>query len=284
MIYQESRHQRRIVGRLDRGDPCIDRLEEFCDEHDIRAGEVRAVGRLSTVELVRFDTEEGEYDEIFTGEGTFDLLQLNGNVSTVGDRPVVRLQALLAADGPAGPQLLAGQLRSGEVFEFEFVIDVYGDLAIDRHRDDETGMLTIQSIRRTESDEPEDEEAPSMEGQSMSWDEAADGADVGDEPSETVRESDDSSPNDEPDEDGAEPDESETTSSFEGLEEPLVDAGDIIDHPKLGRCRVIKIEDGEYVHIRIPQGRIRKLSLNVLELTHTGEEKGRDIFEAEVNP
>jgi len=283
MIYQETTQIRRIVGRIDDGEECIEKLTEFCDEHDVRAATVRAVGRLSAIELVRFDSEEGDYEEIYEGEGVFDLLQLTGNVALLGDEIVIRLQALLSTDGPVAPQLLAGQLRAATAIEFEFVAEVYEDLELERGLDPDSGLLELESIRRRDSPEgPPQGDAAELEGQAMSWDDAAESADDG---TEADAEEEDS----EPRERDAEPehnDETESSDPYEGvdLDTPALESGDIVDHPKLGRCRVLKIEDGTYAHIRLPQGKIRKLSLNVVEISYSGEEDGHNVFEAQVSP
>lgn len=293
MIYQETTQVRRIVGKLEHGEKCVERLTSFFEEHGVRAAELRAVGRLSEVEVVRFDADRGDYEEIYAGEGAFDLLQLSGNVSTLGDEIVVRLHGLLAADGPVGPQLIAGQLQSATAAEFEFVAEMYEDLELERQIDRETGMLQLQSIQRRDTAGDASTDGPAMEGQSMSWDDAAESTEEAEPPeaapearsttdservvSESAEESEvEQAPDDEEDDE---------SSPYEGvdLEAPELASGDIIDHPKLGRCRVIKIEEDKYAHIRLPQGKIRKLSLNVVEITYSGEEDGHNLFEAQVN-
>ena len=62
-----------------------------------------------------------------------------------------------------------------------------------------------------------------------------------------------------------------------------MEPGDILEHPKLGRCRVMKVEDGEYAHVRLPRGKIRKLSLEIVEVELEGEEDGRNVFKAIIN-
>lgn len=62
-------------------------------------------------------------------------------------------------------------------------------------------------------------------------------------------------------------------------ERPLMKSGDYLDHPKLGRCRVMKVEDDEeYAHVRLPRGKIRKLVLEIFEIQYKGKEDGRDVF------
>ena len=62
-------------------------------------------------------------------------------------------------------------------------------------------------------------------------------------------------------------------------DEVAMSPGDILDHPKLGRCRVIKVEDDDYAHIRLPRGKIRKLALEICEIVYKNEEEdGRKVF------
>lgn len=46
--------------------------------------------------------------------------------------------------------------------------------------------------------------------------------------------------------------------------------GDVIEHPKFGRCSVERLEgDGEFAHVRLRNARLVRLSLEVLKLTLT---------------
>jgi predicted DNA-binding protein with PD1-like motif len=275
MIFQESSQVRTIVGRLETGEECIEELTAFCQEHDIEAGEVRAVGRFDQVEVVSFDSESGGYKPVYEGEGKFDVLNLVGNIATVGDEVIVRLQAVLAAQGPLGSQVMTGELRSGRAVEFEFVLEAFEDLKIERRMNTQSGLPTIASIQRLETPEPADgstEEANEadqanepMKGKGMSWDDVESASD------ETAESQEDT---------GAE--ESEDPYGDMDLDSPMLEAGDILDHPKLGRCRVMRVEDDKYAHIRMRRGKIRKLSLDVVEVKFEGEENGRNIFKAQV--
>jgi hypothetical protein len=66
------------------------------------------------------------------------------------------------------------------------------------------------------------------------------------------------------------------------LDAPMLEAGDILKHPKLGDCRVMKVEEDEYAHIRLPRGKIRKLSLEVVDPKFVEEDDGRNVFEAQI--
>jgi hypothetical protein len=45
----------------------------------------------------------------------------------------------------------------------------------------------------------------------------------------------------------------------------------------------MKVEEGEYAHVRLPRGKIRKLSLEIVDVTLEGEEDGRKVFKANIN-
>jgi predicted DNA-binding protein with PD1-like motif len=272
MIFQESSQVRTIVGRLETGEECIEELTAFCQEHDIEAGEVRAVGRFDKVEVVSFDSESGDYQPVYEGEGEFDVLNLVGNIATVGDEVIVRLQAVLAAQGPLGSQVMTGELRSGRAVEFEFVLEAFEDLKIERRMNTQSGLPTIASIQRLETPEPADDASDEadqanepMKGKGMSWDDVEAASDETPEPQEDT-----------------DAEESEDPYGDMDLDSPMLEAGDILDHPKLGRCRVMRVEDDKYAHIRMRRGKIRKLSLDVVEVKFEGEENGRNIFKAQV--
>ncbi len=280
MIYQESRRVRHLVGRLERGDRLVDELTDYCHEHTIGAAEIRGIGRLESLELVRFDAEADDYVPVFDGEGEFDLLNLSGNIARLGEEPVARLQTVISASGPVAPQLLCGQLRSARVVEFEFVMEIFEDLEFDRRLDPESGLLELQAIKRLESGEAsggEQREGGGMGGQSMSWEDAAEAAQGaegtrgGGEATEETGGGDDE-----------ESDSPESIYEEMDLDEPVLEAGDVLEHPKLGRCRVIKVEEGQYAHIRLPRGKIRKLSLSVVDIEFREQENGRNVFEAQV--
>jgi hypothetical protein len=293
VLFQESTRVRRIVGRLEDGEEIVEALTKLCREHDVEAAEIRAIGDLSEVELARFDADEKKYVTDFAGAGNFQIVSLNGNVSMLGDEPALRLETLMTVKGPAGPQVLSGQLRSGTARSCEFVLEIYEDLAMERRLDADSGMLSLKTIRRTqekaaapaaaatvkESPEPapesskpapEPEQKP-IEGKGMSW---KDAVAESEEPSKAAPSS------------KKKKGEAKSASDIYGdlsFDDDLMEPGDILDHPKLGRCRVMKVEDGEYAHVRLPRGKIRKLSLEIVDVELEGEEDGRKIFKAIIN-
>jgi predicted DNA-binding protein with PD1-like motif len=282
VIFQETTRTRRLVGRIEQGEDLVEALTELCRDHDVHAGQIQAIGSLSHAEVARFSPSASTYETIFDAEGDFELISLSGNVSQLGDQIVLRLEVLLSAMGPAGPQVLSGQLRSAKTISCEFVLEVFEDLAVERRLDPDTGRLTVKAIRRTqEPAKPEDtpsaekpEQAKPIAGKGMSWKDAVgESQDVAGGSAERASAA------------GAGADKERSAEDIYAgvnLEEPLMEAGDILEHPKLGNCRVMKIEEGEFAHVRLPRGRIRKLSLDIVDVEFDRQEDGRRVFKARV--
>ncbi len=68
----------------------------------------------------------------------------------------------------------------------------------------------------------------------------------------------------------------------EGPAEALhVQPGDLIDHPKFGRCAVERVDsDMEFVTARLRNQRLIRLSLEVLTLIPAGQAEGKNLFRA----
>jgi predicted DNA-binding protein with PD1-like motif len=309
MMYEESHQTRRIVGAIDQGQDLVVALTRVCSERDVRGAEIRAVGTLSDVELARFDAGTKEWRTIASGEGPFEIVSISGNVSRMGDQTVVRADALLAVQAPGGQQLVFGQIRRAQVVDCEFVVDAFDDLEIARKLDPASQMLTLSSIARTagapaptpEATTPAKPSSPTTEspapaaaepakarepeqpskpagssassgsgGSGASWADAAKASDNVREPKERANRS-------APRKKEA-PGVEEIYGDYD-FNEPILGAGDILDHPKLGRCRVIKVEDDEYAHIRMSRGQIRKLALSIVDIEYSGEDDdGRNVF------
>jgi hypothetical protein len=72
----------------------------------------------------------------------------------------------------------------------------------------------------------------------------------------------------------------------EELEDDVeLEAGDIIEHPKFGRCVVERLEGAEeYVHVRLRNRNVVRLSLDIVTLELIGAEAGQQVFRARIEP
>lgn len=301
-MFRVSRQTDRIVGTLEPGQDFVEGLIDICKKEGMAAGEIRAVGHFDSMELVYFNGKTQKYETLIDADGSFDLVSLTGNVSRLGDEIVLRLDAIVNVLAPLGPQMVGGQLRRARVATAEFVISVFRDLRMERRLDAQSGRLLLDKVDRivtqSEPAAPTQERAPlsaqkespkaaapksssseiasstsAAEGPSMSWGEAiAEAEDA--EKARAARRGGRAMPK--------RPERDKDPFDAFDEDEPWIAAGDYLDHAKLGRCKVMKVEDDQYVHVRLPRGRIRKLAMTVLDIRFFGEEEGRRIFEARV--
>ncbi len=286
MKFRISNRSEKLVGRLDAGDDLVDALTKACEDHGVRAGEVRAVGHFDAVELVHFNQKSQSYQPLIEGEGSFELVSLNGNISTLGGAVALRLDAVFNVVGPLGPQMVGGQLRKARAIDGEFVIESYLDLEMERRLDGETGRLVLDEIRRRPGAPTPESSAPARSGEaveeddeepSISWDQAiAEAEQVEQSRRSARRPSAKTTP--------LRPSAKSKDDPYGDLDldAPLMSAGDLLDHPKLGRCRVIDVEDDQFARIRLPRGRIRKLALEIIDVEYQGKEEGKNLFIARV--
>lgn len=286
MIHQTSYRARRIVGQLSPGEDIVGALTQLCQEESIEAGELHVMGALRSAELARFDPERKDYHVAHTCEAA-EIVRLDGTVATIGGQVVLRLSALLTAAGPFGDQFIAGQVRDATAEACEFILEAFEDMRMVRGKDAKTGRTILSAIDHVRIATPapaaaspaapaaaSDAQAPESEPAKMSWGEAIRASEeVSSRPTPSKPQT---SIFDEPEED---PEEIYANVSDGPIEEmPEMKPGDVLDHPKLGRCRIMKVEDEEYAHIRLPRGKISKLVLEIFEIEYKGTDHGRNVF------
>ena len=105
--------------RLDKGEEVISSILNFVANEKIPSGVISGIGALTEVTLGYFDRKEKKYlRQIFND--TYELLSLNGNISYIGDGPIIHAHCVL---GKADYQLIGGHLFSG-------IIAVTGEIYI----------------------------------------------------------------------------------------------------------------------------------------------------------
>ena len=63
------------------------------------------------------------------------------------------------------------------------------------------------------------------------------------------------------------------------LEEPLIEAGELVDHRQFGLCLVERVNDDGGLMIKLPNGRRRLIRLDVLEVQEPTEDaEGRLVY------
>ncbi len=139
MNYASSRSLRRYVGRLSKGERLVESIERLCRREQIRAGSITAIGVLRQVQLQTY-TPEGGYKTTLEATGNFELITLNGNVSTLGDQVILNCSALVATVEHGQSLTFGGRLFEAEAVTLEFAIDAWDDLVLERRLDARTGL------------------------------------------------------------------------------------------------------------------------------------------------
>jgi uncharacterized protein len=262
VIVAESRRVRRLVGRLDKGSDVLDGLAEVCRSYQVRAAEVRAIGSLEQVVLCEYDQRARQYRPGRRFDAQFEIVNLTGNISEKDGKLFVHAKTSLSRERDNGIELVGGQLQAGRVFAVEFVIDVFEDLILRRAPDAQTGLSLWReaiSLGEPAAAAPVEKEAPHVPFDAparTSWDDVVAASD-------------------------ARPVQPERIEEPLPQEEVRVTAGDLIDHPKFGRCIVERVEgDYEFVSARLRNQRLIRLSLDVLTLVPAGEDGGKRLFRA----
>jgi predicted DNA-binding protein with PD1-like motif len=264
VIVGESSRGRRLVGRIDRGADLAGALLDLASSRAVRAAEVRATGALEELELRWFDQRA----RAWRPRKLFDpvqLVQLQGTIAEREGRPILDAQVLVStapSDRDSGVVLHGGQLVRARVYSVEFVVDAFDDLTLRRAADRSLGLDVLRlaaPIGAAEAPEaPEEAPAPiaPAEAEPPSWADVARASAGGAAEAEPV----------------------------EDLTEDPVGAGDVIEHPRFGRCVVERIEgDAEFAQVRMRNQRLIRLSLDVLTLVRDGAEPdGARRFRAEV--
>jgi predicted DNA-binding protein with PD1-like motif len=281
MIVTESRSGRRIVGRLDRGASLHDALLDVCQKRQVRTAELRAVGSFESVEVAEYDQARKLWKPSRTFAGGVEILNLSGNVSEKGGQLVLHAHAALMRERDNGVEVLGGHVVAARVFALEFVLDAFDDVLLRRGLDAATGLPlwteALSADALAPAPAPAPVPVPTPPPKPTTW------ADVirASEPKPEARGSRPvAAPEPEPEvEPEPEAEASPEPESAEGLE-----PGDVLLHPTFGRCEVQRIEGGyEFAHVRLRNGRLVRLSLDVLQIVPAGTEAGHRLFRARVN-
>jgi predicted DNA-binding protein with PD1-like motif len=151
MIAGESKHTRVVMGRLEKGEPVVQRLVDLARFEKIDCGFVRAQGAVEEIFLERYDEAARGYVPLTTAggaDGPWELVSLQGNLSLRAGQPEARLWAVLATSLGGRPRVLAGFLAAAVALYVEFAIDVCDDGDLERRDDAVTGLALWRPPRR----------------------------------------------------------------------------------------------------------------------------------------
>jgi predicted DNA-binding protein with PD1-like motif len=246
VILAESTRGRRLIGRLDRGVDILEGLLEGCRKLNIHAAEVRAFGALEEALLGEHDQSAKVLRTPRRFVAPLEILQLSGSLCQLDGRLHLQAHATLSRERDNGIEVLGGRLLGGRVFGVEFVVETFDDVSLVRERDARTGLVRWGGAASSLS-AAVPSSSPSV------W------QDVAAASAQRLK--------------------GEETAVAAATLEVVIRAGDFIEHPQFGRCRVERVEgDQEFISARMANQRLIRLSLEVLQLIPAGSEGEGQVF------
>jgi predicted DNA-binding protein with PD1-like motif len=144
VIVFESKKQRRLVVRLERGEELVASVTRLAKEEKIGSAWVRGSGSLAWVELTRHDQRRRRSEPPQRFDSPCEVLALEGSLS----RGVPVLHVALSRRTDNGVDALGGQLVSAEVFAMELLLECFEDVRLEREMDDATGLASWAGTSR----------------------------------------------------------------------------------------------------------------------------------------
>jgi predicted DNA-binding protein with PD1-like motif len=285
----ESRHARRLVVRVDRGEEVIASIQKLAASERFRAAWIRGTGHVEWVDLVHWDALKEIETRPRRIEGPLLALSVEGNVSMRLGEPFVVLRGSFSREHDAGLQVVGGQVAAMSALALEVTVEIYEDARLERDEDPPTGLSLWKGERtpgvmarsgtpqkappprepptavappRELAPRPIAEPAKPSSSPSHSPSPALGWAQVAavSEQAEKVR--------------ASEP--QRASRAADDGEEPVLQKGDWIEHRQFGLCRV----DGEDAEgaliIKLPSGMRKHIKLDFMEVLpprHDGERR-----------
>jgi predicted DNA-binding protein with PD1-like motif len=296
MISTESRRGRRILCRLDRGTDLFEGIRAVCQRYQVISGEVRALGMLELVELAVFDQSERRWRPSRVLTGSLDLVCLQGTVSEERGATSIQASAMVSRERDLGIEVVGGTVKRAVAYSVELVVESFDDVILRRQLDGASGLSRWhEAISEADTDPapvaaprpiPKPIPLPSPPVPSTNPPQAGPpkGATPIAAPPRTVNipgtstSTSTSAPTPTPAPTWADV-AAAAKPAAPAEEEVHLNAGDVILHPRFQRCVVHRVEgNGEFIQVQLKNGRVVRLSLDVLRLTPQGIENGQRVF------
>lgn len=134
-----TRNGSTIMARLDRGDNIMESLTAIAEAEAIKAGSVSAIGAVDKAIISYFLIDEQRYDTQ-TFEEPFEVLSLNGTLTTVDEKPHQHVHIVL---GRSDFSTIGGHLQEATVnITLEMHITIL-DETVTRSEDDTFDIQTL---------------------------------------------------------------------------------------------------------------------------------------------
>jgi len=286
MIVFESQRTRRIVGRIERGEPVLDTLGSIARQRDVRAAWITALGAFEWVELAEYDQQRRIYKEPRRFDSPCEILSLNGNVSLKDGAPFLHIHVTVSRETDNGVEVLGGHLVSGNAFSCEFVLECFDDLGLERVHDPVTGLALWRGASAAGAGPHSAPRAaqppPEAQRRAAQWADAAAASAAqttpGVPPSAARAPLGAASLGAAPPPAPSPLPERRRSTDDDFMEEPTLERGDWVDHKQFGLCQVDGEDSDGALVIRLPSGVRKAIRLDYLRVLEPREDGGRRIF------
>jgi predicted DNA-binding protein with PD1-like motif len=245
MILTVSKKGRTFIGRLDHGDALLERLNSLAETNNIRTATFSAGGYVRDPEIAVYLPEVPGIGDKKRSEGAFFVSSLRGSISMRGTQREISIQAHLV--GPDG-ESLTGFLTGATVVFLDLTLSSMEDIILVRELDPEIGVSQWMGVLLPEMLDPEPQAAPSRLG-------GARGSSASSVPSFL----------------------------FDDEDIPEVFKGDFLEHPSLGKCKVVNVHEDDRVTVILPeQGKLAEINLEFFTYKIIRKESGRQYIRLDV--
>lgn len=115
--------------KLEKGEEIVSNLAKFAQEKEIKFATITGIGGLQSVILKYYDLKQKKYlPQKFT-HGNYELLNLTGNLTWMGKKPIIHLHAVL---GNSSYHCFGGHLESATISVTAEIIITPADKIIER--------------------------------------------------------------------------------------------------------------------------------------------------------
>ena len=236
------------MGSLNKGLDIIESLHNVCVANSIFCATLSGVGYIKNPKFRHYDVGRRGFTPSVEHEGWFHVVSTQGNVSLQNRQTVIRchvLGTLKHEEAEAIP--LDGELIGGEIVAFEFSLTTNDDIRLYRAEDPETGLDPWLHMDLGDGPPPSTMHDPEVEVIDTRY---------------------------------TAPD-SKNTGDAEG--ENCLQAGDSLDHPTLGTCRIVNADDDEKLSITLQSGRTVEIHRTLLNLeAHGTNDEGGTLYKVHI--
>jgi hypothetical protein len=247
---QRSARSRHLVVRLAGGDPLPASLIDRLRDEGVSSGWLRASGVLADAEIRTLDPRGGGLGAPRVLAGVAHAICIEGAIGVTSGTLGCSLRGVIAREGDAGAELLAGEIQAARAVGLEVLVTSFDDLVLERAFDTSCGVWLVAPPA----------ERPLAAAAPGGWSSAVAASDYA-APSRSVP----GAPA------GPRMPQRPVRQTID-LDAPTPQAGDLVEHFAFGRCEVIK-SDGDRLHLRVPKdARIKEIALEKLRVTLLGDE------------